>query len=185
VNGCRNVLPPAGSRSERKKEYAMPLAEHEFARIIEATPLVSIDLVLRNARGEVLLGRRRNRPAQGYWFVPGGRIRKNERTQDAFRRIAEAELGIALAPGRLLGVFDHMYEDNYFGIPDMSTHYVVIACEAELGVACVLQPDEQHAELKWWPVGQLLASAEVHDNSKLYFQPTPGNGFVCALDEAA
>jgi colanic acid biosynthesis protein WcaH len=155
----------------------MSLANQDFARIIEATPLVSIDLVLRNPQGEILLGRRRNRPAQGFWFVPGGRIRKNERTQEAFRRIAQTELGIALAPGRLLGVFDHMYENNYFGMPDLSTHYVVIACEAALGADCVLRADEQHAELQWWPVEQLLASADVHDNSKLYFRAVEGNGF--------
>jgi colanic acid biosynthesis protein WcaH len=163
----------------------MSLADDDFARIIEATPLVSIDLVLRNPQGEVLLGRRRNRPAQEYWFVPGGRIRKNERTQDAFRRIAQAELGIAPAPSRLIGVFDHMYEDNFFDIPGLTTHYVVIACEAELGAGSLLQPDEQHAELKWWPVEQLLASAEVHDNSKLYFRLQDGNGFRCLPDNAA
>ena len=157
----------------------MSLANQDFARIIEATPLVSIDLVLRNPQGEVLLGRRRNRPAQGYWFVPGGRIRKDERSQDAFRRIAQAELGLALAPGRLLGVFDHLYEDNYFGIPDLRTHYVVLACEAEIGAGCALRPDEQHTELRWWPVEQLLASADVHDNSKLYFRGAGDNGFRC------
>jgi colanic acid biosynthesis protein WcaH len=162
----------------------MSLANQDFARIIEATPLVSIDLVLRNPQGEVLLGRRSNRPAQGFWFVPGGRIRKNERTQDAFQRIAQTELGLALAPGRLLGVFDHMYEDNYFGMPDLSTHYVVIACEAALGADCVLRADEQHAELKWWPVEQLLASAHVHDNSKLYFRTVEGNGFRCEPNAA-
>jgi colanic acid biosynthesis protein WcaH len=162
----------------------MSLANQDFARVIEATPLVSIDLVLRNPRGEVLLGRRRNRPAQGYWFVPGGRIRKDERSQDAFRRIAQTELGIALAPGRLLGVFDHIYDDNYSGIPDMRTHHVVLACETEIGAGCVLQPDEQHAELRWWPIEQLLASTEVHDNSKLYFRGAGDNGFRCASNAA-
>lgn len=162
----------------------MSLHDEDFSRIIAATPLVSIDLVLRNPRGEVLLGRRRNRPAQGWWFVPGGRIRKNERTQDAFARIAQAELGIALTPGRLLGVFDHLYEDNYFGIPSLGTHYVVIACEAALGADCALQPDEQHTTLQWWPVERLLASDEVHDNTKLYFRPAHDNGFRCQAESA-
>ena len=55
------------------------LNDTDFLHIVDATPLVSIDLVLRNERDEVLLGQRKNRPAQGIWFVPGGRIRKNER----------------------------------------------------------------------------------------------------------
>jgi len=157
----------------------MSLANEEFARVIDATPLVSIDLVLRNPQREVLLGRRSNRPAQGWWFVPGGRIRKNEPVQEAFKRIAQTELGLALAPPRVLGVFDHIYEDNYFGMPGLSTHYVVVACEAEIGAGCAIRADAQHAELKWWPVARLLASAEVHDNTKLYFRAAAGNGFRC------
>lgn len=49
-----------------------------FSTVLDSTPLVSIDLVIENTQGEILLGERKNRPAQGYWFVPGGRILKNE-----------------------------------------------------------------------------------------------------------
>ena len=48
----------------------MHLDDKTFLRVIEATPLVSIDLLVRNERGQVLLGKRANRPAQGLWFVP-------------------------------------------------------------------------------------------------------------------
>lgn len=41
-------------------------------------PLVSIDLMIKNAQDQMLWGRRNNRPAQVYWFVPSGRICKNE-----------------------------------------------------------------------------------------------------------
>lgn len=157
----------------------MQLDQQEFVRIIDATPLVSIDLVVRNEHEQVLLGYRRNRPAQGYWFVPGGRIRKNECSQDALQRIAQAELGVALGGGRLLGAFDHLYEDNFFGIPDLGTHYVVLAYECRLGSGSRVVADDQHADLKWWDVDALLTSSEVHDNTKLYFRAVPGNGFRC------
>jgi colanic acid biosynthesis protein WcaH len=158
----------------------MLLPDDDFARIIKAVPLVSIDLVLRDAQQRVLLGRRRNRPAQDWWFVPGGRIRKNEPIQAAFRRIAQAELGIVITSARLLGVFDHMYPDNYFGIEGLGTHYVVIACEARFDAGLQLRIDEQHAELRWWPVEELLSSAQVHDNTKRYFREDGENGFRCA-----
>src|SRR5687767_7562775 len=45
----------------------MRLDDDKFLKIIEATPLVSIDLIIRNAQGQVLLGKRLNRPAQGFW----------------------------------------------------------------------------------------------------------------------
>jgi len=52
------------------------LAEDDFRRAVEMLPLVSIDLLLRDADGRYLTGLRSNPPAQGSWFVPGGRIRK-------------------------------------------------------------------------------------------------------------
>ena len=102
------------------------LKPEEFLRIVDATPLVSIDLIVRNERGEVLLGQRRNRPAQHCWFVPGGRIWKNERVQEALQRIAQRELGVALGATRLLGAYDHIYDDNFLGAPGVNTHYVVL-----------------------------------------------------------
>jgi hypothetical protein len=32
------------------------------------------------------------------------------------------------------------------------------------------KPDDQHGELRWWPVAELLASDRVHENSKAYFR---------------
>ena len=142
-----------------------------FLQIVDATPLVSIDLVIRNEKNEVLLGKRVNRPAQNFWFVPGGRIRKNERVREAFARIFEAELGVSLSfkEAGLIGVYDHIYEDNFAGENGINTHYVVLAYACQLKSARVLKPDAQHGELKWWDVDGLVASASVHENTKAYF----------------
>lgn len=146
------------------------LKPEEFLRIVDATPLVSIDLILRNEQGKVLLGERLNRPAQGFWFVPGGRIWKNERVQDALRRISQRELGITIAQATLRGVFDHIYDDNFLGAPNVNTHYVVLGFETALPANTKLTPDDQHGELRWWTVEDLLADARVHANTKAYFQ---------------
>ena len=89
-----------------------------FVELIRALPLVSVDLVLVRDGREVLLGLRNNRPAQGWWFVPGGRILKNEKRADALTRVAARELGIAdihaLKPA-FLGPFEHFYADCFAG----------------------------------------------------------------------
>lgn len=148
------------------------LSENKILQVIDAAPLVSIDLILRNGRGEVLLGRRVNRPAQGYWFVPGGRILKNERIASAIRRISRNELGfeISLAQARLLGAFDHLYEDNFLGVEGIGTHYVVLGFLHEMGDELAIRPDDQHSELKWWPVASLLSDPRVHPNVRQYFE---------------
>lgn len=154
----------------------MFLDDSTFASIIAATPLVAIDLIVRNVHGEILLGKRNNRPAAGYWFVPGGRIRKNERSRNALARIAQGELGIAATDGRLLGVFDHFYDDNALGILGLGTHYVALGYQLDIASAMPLIHDAQHAELKWWSINALLSSDEVHSNTKLYFADDSPNG---------
>jgi colanic acid biosynthesis protein WcaH len=156
--------------------------QQTFIQIIEYAPLVSIDLVLHNEHNEVLLGLRRNRPAQNYWFVPGGRIRKNEAIQTALTRIARTELSIVPDKGRLLGAFDHFYKDNYFALPDVTTHYVVLAYEITLPGNTAITGDDQHTQFKWWSVKDLLADSRVHDNTKLYFRTVTDNGF--RIDDA-
>ena len=65
----------------------MTLSDSEFVDVVRNTPLVSIDLIISDPMGAILMGWRNNEPAKDTWFVPGGRIRKNERIAEAFERI--------------------------------------------------------------------------------------------------
>jgi colanic acid biosynthesis protein WcaH len=148
---------------------AMLLDNEKFLQVIEATPLVSVDLIFRNAAGEVLLGKRTNPPAQGFWFVPGGRIRKGERIEQALQRVCRAELGVGLEQATLLGTYNHLYEENFLSRPGIGTHYVVLGFECSLIPGEKLQPDQQHSDLLWWSLPALLDSPEVHPLTKGYF----------------
>jgi colanic acid biosynthesis protein WcaH len=145
--------------------------EKQFLEIINSTPLVSIDFILENPQRKILLGKRVNRPAQSYWFVPGGRITKNEKIADAIKRISSTELGttISISDMQLLGAFDHIYNDNYFGKDGINTHYVVLAYMAKVKNDFRIVTDGQHSEIKWWSKGKLLEAPDVHQNTKAYF----------------
>jgi len=149
----------------------------QFLQAIDATPLVAIDLIVPDESGKYLLGHRVNKPAQGFWFVPGGRIRKNERLDDAFRRIARDELGhvdIERADADLVGVYEHMYEDNVSGRPGISTHYVVLGYRLNRPVKLENLPDSQHAAYRWATGVEILADPAVHLNTRAYFSgPLP------------
>ena len=149
----------------------MELEPERFLEIVDSAPLVAVDLIIRNERGQVLLGRRTNRPAQGSWFVPGGRIRKNERIAEAIGRISGDELGIRFGPedAGFLGVYEHLYQDNFLAADSVSTHYVVLAYAYTLADGLTLQPDGQHSEIEWWQKDDLLDSADVHAHTKAYF----------------
>ena len=63
------------------------LTQDTFKTIVASTPLISIDLLVLDPQNNVLLGKRVNRPAQGFWFVPGGRVLKDESIEQAFIRL--------------------------------------------------------------------------------------------------
>lgn len=140
----------------------------QFKTVVEYTPLVSIDLVTIY-QDKVLLGRRVNKPALGYYFTTGGIVRKNESFREAQKRIAKDELGIELTKElKFIGVFEHFYDDSIFD--SVSTHYINHGYLLELDIALVNIPREQHSEYKWFTIKELLQSDEVHDYVKLYFK---------------
>lgn len=145
--------------------------QQSFLNIIDKTPLVSVDLIIENPAGEVLLGKRLNRPAQGFWFVPGGRIRKNETIADAIRRVSSVELGmeLSLQDSILLGAFDHIYTDNFAGVEGINTHYVALGHKFILPHMPDIKTDQQHDEMHWIKIDALLNDDQVHPNTKLYF----------------
>ncbi len=146
------------------------LDKGQFQQIVAATPLISLDLIVRNGQGQVLLGRRLNRPAQGYWFVPGGRVRKDERLDAAFLRLTQEELGLAARrdSATFLGAYEHFYADNFSG-EDFSTHYVVLGYEVAWQGQQDALPISQHDQYRWFDVADLLQDPSVHQHTKDYF----------------
>lgn len=152
----------------------LPLVQ--FQQAVAALPLVSVDWVLTNPAGELLVGQRLNAPARGAWFTPGGRIRKGEPLAAALRRVAAEELGLAneqageLAQrGEPMGAWDHFYPDAAFS-PTVPTHYVNLPYAARLSQAEVsalsLPVGEQHGHWQWLPLAQ--AADTVHEHVKPY-----------------
>ncbi|GAB1855837.1 GDP-mannose mannosyl hydrolase [Flavobacteriaceae bacterium MHTCC 0001] len=153
----------------------MKLSKKEFIAVINNTPLVSIDIIIRDSDDRILMGFRTNEPAKNYWFVPGGRILKNESNKDAFERIVEKELGhkFKFEEAKLLNAYNHFYETNFANAPNVETHYVVLAYElfatGEQINALVNSPDEQHTDLDWISIHD-LENKSVHHYSKAYFE---------------
>lgn len=146
------------------------LEQNLFSIIVENTPLISIDLIVVNNAGSALLGQRQNRPAQHFWFVPGGRILKDESFETAFKRITKEELGkeICLHESTFLGVYEHFYSDNFAGA-DFTTHYVVHGYWLELDLQDSDLPRCQHTAYQWFDIQSLLISNTVHQYTKNYF----------------
>lgn len=121
--------------------------DEDWATVVANVPIPSADLVVRY-EGGVLLGRRSNEPAKGEWFVPGGRIQKNERMVDAVHRVADEELDTDVTVWESLGAYDHLYDtSDVDGVE--SKHYVAhgFAVEPESDPLAG-SSDGQHDELR-------------------------------------
>ena len=136
-----------------------------FKCIVENTPLVSIDFLIKK-ENKYLLGKRVNEPAKGYFFTIGGRIFKNETIKEAQKRILKEELNLDIdREFQFLGVFEHFYKTSIFG-DSISTHYINLAFLLNLPFEIRELPKVQHNEYKYFTKDEILDSDEVHEYVK-------------------
>lgn len=155
-------------------EHSGWLQDSDFVTAVDALPLVSVDLVVINPVGQMLLGLRRNAPARHCWFTPGGRVRKNEPFALCMQRVAVSELHLQacdLRSAKLMGVWDHFYEDSAFST-EVSTHYVNLPHFLRLEQVLDLDalPLEQHSGWRWQDPQDAAVAKDVHPYVRLYAQ---------------
>ena len=123
-----------------------------------------------------MLVKRNNQPAKGYYFNPGGRIRKNESIEKAIERIARVEIGLPCLERESLepmGAWDHFYNDSAFS-DSISTHYVNLPHHLQISAIQQRQlsidhgGELQHDSYTWMPLKEAEQSAMVHKYSRAY-----------------
>ncbi|HEX5599209.1 MAG TPA: NUDIX hydrolase [Hyphomicrobiaceae bacterium] len=75
------------------------------------TPLLTVDCVVLNPRGEVLLIQRKNEPFKGHFALPGGFVDIGETVEDACRRELLEETGVKAGRLKLVGVYSDPNRD--------------------------------------------------------------------------
>lgn len=121
------------------------IPDDEWQTIVRRVPIVSVDLLVRY-KGGLLLGKRTNEPAKGYWFPPGGRVRKFETRAEAVHRIAAEELGVEVEIVESLGVFEHVYDTaDVVGVD--GKHYLANGYVVDI-VGGELRTDDQHDDVQ-------------------------------------
>ena len=118
------------------------ISDEEWEIIVQNVPIVSVDLIIECPDG-IVLGRRSNEPAKGEWFVPGGRVRKNESLKSAVHRIGREELGVDLEIREMIGTFEHFYETSEIGC---DKHYVAHGFQTWTEQT-TFEADTQHGEI--------------------------------------
>ncbi len=117
--------------------------------------VTSVVAVIVDDAERVLLTRRAVKPFQGLWVMPGGKIDLGEPILSALHREVREEIGIDVAIGGLVDVFEHLTPG-----PD-NDHFVILyyRCRPASRADVVPNPAEV-AEARWVPRAE-LASYEV------------------------
>ncbi len=109
------------------------LPEEVFLFISRLTPMVNVDLLLKNSRNETLLTWREDKFYGPAWHIPGGIVRFKETMGNRIRMVAEKELGASVEFGKEpLAITEMMATGR-----DTRGHFISLLYECRLGC----QPD--------------------------------------------
>jgi colanic acid biosynthesis protein WcaH len=81
---------------EAVPDPALGLPEEVFYYISQTTPLVNVDLLIKDENGRTLLSWRDDQYAGTGWHIPGGIVRFKERLETRVEKVAETEIGTAV-----------------------------------------------------------------------------------------
>jgi len=122
---------------------------NEYRIILENVPLVCVNVIIPKDNA-VLVVYRLEESAKGEWWIPGGRVYKNEKLGDTAVRIARQEVGLDVTVKKLVGIYDEMFDKG--ALPDLKNgvHYasVIFLCEA-LDDDQEIKLDETSSDYRW------------------------------------
>lgn len=128
----------------------MFIPDNFYKQIVEYSVISTVDIIFMDHNKSILLGRRSNSPLKGEYYIPWGRIRKNETIIQGVQRKAKEEFNIDIDINKLVfvGSYDDIFEDSAW---NTSTHCVprVFAYQLNNDEVKMLLPDTQHTDIKF------------------------------------
>ena len=86
----------------------MFIPESLYKEISKIMPIPCVDLLVTDREEKVLLVKRKNEPAEGQWWFPGGRVYYGESRQAAAIRKLKEECGLVANDFAEMGTYDVM-----------------------------------------------------------------------------
>jgi len=110
---------------------------------------VGVGAVILNDKAEILLLLRNKPPEKNFWSIPGGSVEFLETIEDAVIREVEEEIGLKIEIERLLGVTNHILEQE-------NSHWVspVFLAKIISGEVRNIEPSK-HLDIGWFPLADL------------------------------
>ena len=124
----------------------MFIPQEEYDKILSMMPILCVDLMIL-FNGECLLLKRRNEPAKGQYWFPGGRIYKMETIKDAALRKAKEEVNLDCRFQEIVSIEESMFKQRGEMVTDV--HTVNICCKLATDSISEIALDRQHDGHVW------------------------------------
>ena len=129
------------------------LPESLFLFISKMTPLINVDLLVKNHKSETLLSFRHDAYYGPGWHIPGGIVRFKERLDQRISIVAKTELGASVQyDAQCIRVTEMFHETR-----DVRGHFIshLYRCElaSEISTSRLADPrNPKHGQLAWFSV---------------------------------
>lgn len=122
------------------------IPQESYEQILENMPVCCVDMVVHRD-GKVLLVYRKNEPEEERWWVPGGRILKGERLDEAVKRKIKEEVGLDVIDIKFIGIQEYFSDKTVFENVKTGTHCIVGVYLVEVNGEVKL--DSTSSDYKW------------------------------------
>lgn len=126
----------------------MIIPSEHYKKIVEVLPILCVDVIIRNSKGEYLLIKRANEPLKDQWWVIGGRVLKGESLEQAAKRKVKEEAGLEIDGIKTIGYYEDAFETNPFG-STTQLHSVSIVFSAIIEDQQTVTLDYQSSDWKY------------------------------------
>ena len=132
-----------------------------YNKIIDVLPILCVDgFIIKDSK--ILLLKRNNYPAFGEWWVPGGRVLKNETLNSAIIRKIKDELNLEAQVIKQIGITETIFEKK---------HTVNICFEININYFNNLCLNSEHSEFSWFSLNDLpILNKQLKNIIKLWQQ---------------
>lgn len=124
----------------------MVIPDELYRKIRQVMPIPCVDLLVTDLQGRILLVRRKNEPAAGQWWFPGGRVHYLETREKAALRKLREECGIEALGVEAMGTFDVILESSTSA---WRSHGITTLFHVRIGGPRAVRLDEQSADADW------------------------------------
>jgi len=134
----RLLIETEKSLLDASKEENGKIPSSLYELITDSIPIASVEAII-SKDDSLLFLRRKNSPAKGQWWFPGGRIRKGETLEETLYREVKEETGLQVIESELVNVYSRIFNQRH----DITIAYI-----------CKCKPDKitlnnEHSEYKY------------------------------------